>query len=401
MPPATASRMRDRVTVSSRGSLVPAGIGWVRAGAGAAAAAGAAAGVAGARGRSLGAAIGQHLLDVLAADPAADPGAGDHCCVQTVLGDQPADQRREQHTRLRAAGSRRGCGSSARRSGGRCGSRGCGCLARSRRRGGGACLSDAGQRSSDRNGFALADQDLEQHPVIGAGDLRIDLVGRHLEQGVVHFDGVARLLDPRADGALGDRLAQLGHQDVVDDTGRCGDVRLLVGRAFGATHLRRGRVAERGPACCCQVMGGRRQPIVRRRRSLGHRGDPHQLGADRHGLPGLDKDLGDHTVIRAGDLRIDLVGRHLEQRVVELHRVADLLEPVGEFSFGNRLAQLGHRDEPLVVRHAVSPGCLTYQPCSERPEKVIMVSPIASERLGWAWINRPTSLGNASQLTAR
>ena len=41
------------------------------------------------------------------------------------------------------------------------------------------------------------------------------------------------------------------------------------------------------------------------------------------------------------------------------------------------------------------------QPCSERPEKVIMVSPIASERLGWAWISRPTSLGNASQLTAR
>ena len=50
-----------------------------------------------------------------------------------------------------------------------------------------------------------------------------------------------------------------------------------------------------------------------------------------------------------------------------------------------------------------SPGCLESiaQPCSERPEKVIMVSPIASERLGWAWISRPTSLGNASQLTAR
>ena len=41
------------------------------------------------------------------------------------------------------------------------------------------------------------------------------------------------------------------------------------------------------------------------------------------------------------------------------------------------------------------------QPCSERPEKVIMVSPIASDRLGCAWISRPTSLGNASQLTAR
>ena len=48
------------------------------------------------------------------------------------------------------------------------------------------------------------------------------------------------------------------------------------------------------------------------------------------------------------------------------------------------------------------PDCLSLpQPCRERPEKVIMVSPIASERLGWAWISRPTSFGSASQFTAR
>ena len=55
-------------------------------------------------------------------------------------------------------------------------------------------------------------------------------------------------------------------------------------------------------------------------------------------------------------------------------------------------------DQPFVpspLRSSVN------QPCSERPEKVIMVSPMASDRLGWAWIRRPTSLGRASQLTAR
>lgn len=35
MPPATASRIRERVTIPSRGSLVPAGTGWVVAAAGA------------------------------------------------------------------------------------------------------------------------------------------------------------------------------------------------------------------------------------------------------------------------------------------------------------------------------------------------------------------------------
>ncbi len=30
-----------------------------------------------------------------------------------------------------------------------------------------------------------------------------------------------------------------------------------------------------------------------------------------------------------------------------------------------------------------------------------MVSPMASERLGWAWISLPTSDGSASQLTDR
>ncbi len=41
------------------------------------------------------------------------------------------------------------------------------------------------------------------------------------------------------------------------------------------------------------------------------------------------------------------------------------------------------------------------QPCSERPVRASMVSPTASERLGWGWMKAPTSAGSACQLTAR
>ena len=70
--------------------------------------------------------------------------------------------------------------------------------------------------------------------------------------------------------------------------------------------------------------------------------------------------------------------------------------------------------DPIVPSVTVSPSlgmvtthsslivaCSRDQPCRERPEKVIMVSPMASERLGWAWISLPTSDGRASQFTAR
>ena len=60
----------------------------------------------------------------------------------------------------------------------------------------------------------------------------------------------------------------------------------------------------------------------------------------------------------------------------------------------------------MVTTHSSAITCSRVeieedQPCRERPEKVIMVSPMASERLGWAWMSRPTSYGSASQLTDR
>src|SRR5262249_59301256 len=46
-----------------------------------------------------------------------------------------------------------------------------------------------------------------------AGHLGIDLVGLNLHQWLIALDAIARLLEPAADGALGDRLAELGHFD--------------------------------------------------------------------------------------------------------------------------------------------------------------------------------------------
>ena len=59
-------------------------------------------------------------------------------------------------------------------------------------------------------------------------------------------------------------------------------------------------------------------------------------------------DLGDEDPLdgagdRRRDLGVDLVGGHLEQRLVDLDLVADLLEPAGDGALGDALAQGGHR----------------------------------------------------------
>ena len=47
---------------------------------------------------------------------------------------------------------------------------------------------------------------------------------------------------------------------------------------------------------------------------------------------------------RRGHLGVDLVGGDLDQRLVGLHRVAHLLQPLEHGALGDRLAHLGHRD---------------------------------------------------------
>ena len=54
-------------------------------------------------------------------------------------------------------------------------------------------------------------------------------------------------------------------------------------------------------------------------------------------------DLGQHTGDRRRHLGVDLVGGHLEQRLVDRDLVADALQPLRDRALGDRLAQLGHR----------------------------------------------------------
>ena len=96
----------------------------------------------------------------------------------------------------------------------------CGTVRRRGRRGsslgasGVTVLADHRQLGTDRDGFALRDQDLGDGPVDRGGHLGVDLVGRNLEQHLVLGDRVADLLVPLRDGALGDRFTELGHRDI-------------------------------------------------------------------------------------------------------------------------------------------------------------------------------------------
>src|SRR5262249_11146501 len=53
---------------------------------------------------------------------------------------------------------------------------------------------------------------------------------------------------------------------------------------------------------------------------------------------------------RRRDLRVDLVRRHLEQRLVRLDAIADLLEPPSDGALSDAFAELGHGDR---YRHVV------------------------------------------------
>ena len=75
-------------------------------------------------------------------------------------------------------------------------------------------VGDDGQLGADLDGGALLHEDLGDEAGSGRRDLGVDLVGRDLEEDLVLRDGVAHLLVPAGDGSFGDGLAQLGHDDV-------------------------------------------------------------------------------------------------------------------------------------------------------------------------------------------
>ena len=76
-----------------------------------------------------------------------------------------------------------------------------------------AGLADERQLAADLDGVVLLRDDLGQHTRRRGGDLGVDLVRRHLEQRLVDLDGVALLLQPPCDGALGHALTKCGHLD--------------------------------------------------------------------------------------------------------------------------------------------------------------------------------------------
>src|SRR6266545_4494594 len=162
-------------------------------------------------------------LDVLAAHPPARPAALDLAQVDVVLAGEPAHQRRHDRPLGPVARDRRG----------RPGLLGAGLLAAPGSRAlvlglhfprglglrlglaarPGAAARDDGQLGADLDGLVLLDLDRLQDAGHRGGDLGVDLVGGHLEQRLVRLDPVALLLQPAGDGALGDRLAELGHPD--------------------------------------------------------------------------------------------------------------------------------------------------------------------------------------------
>jgi len=72
-------------------------------------------------------------------------------------------------------------------------------------------VANARDLGADFDGLILGNQDLEEDAGDGGRDLGVDLVGGHLNDGLIELDGIADLLEPRRNGALGDGLAQSGH----------------------------------------------------------------------------------------------------------------------------------------------------------------------------------------------
>ena len=91
-------------------------------------------------------------------------------------------------------------------------------LGRWRRRcgvgGGGALVADHGDHRADVDRLAFGDADLGHHAGDRRGHLGVDLVRGDLEQRLIGGDGVADLLEPLRDRALGDGLTELWERDV-------------------------------------------------------------------------------------------------------------------------------------------------------------------------------------------
>ena len=116
----------------------------------------------------------------------------------------------------------------------------------------------------------------------------------------------------------------------------------LSGRRLSGRRLSGRRLS--GRSLRCRGLGSRRFGRLVLGRSGGRAGTVADLREDRADLDRLvllDEDLFDHATDGRRDLGVDLVGRDLEQTFVGLDGVADLLQPAGDRSLGDALAERG------------------------------------------------------------
>ena len=116
--------------------------------------------------------------------------------------------------------------------------------------------------------------------------------------------------------------------------GRLGGGGLGRGRLGGHGGLLRGGLLGRGRLSCAARRPARRRPAAPITASSAPTSTVSSSG---------DLDLQQRAGDRRRDLGVDLVGGDLEQRLVDLHRVADLLEPAGDGALGDALAERRHR----------------------------------------------------------
>ena len=343
---------------------------------------------------------------------------------------QGARRRRRREGRDRGERRRRlHCGGGRRGGRGRCGGRG--------PRG-----SDDAELAADGHRGVGRHADLEQHAGDGRRDLGVDLVGGDLDQRLVHGHLVADLLEPAGDRALGDALAQGGEQDrrrgarggcgaarIRDGCGSAGGEYAGSGSGWAAGRMIDGAGAKAGWGAGGASYAGAGTSYAgagagRRRRGLRGVADDGELAAHRHDRVLAGGDPQEHARRRRGDLGVDLVGGDLEQRLVGVDVLTLGLQPPGDRALGDALAQLGHRDgdghgvEGLLRLVRCGAGCgecgagvrcsalratgssCPRQPCacSGLPARAMCASPIASDRVGWAWMSEATSSACASQL---
>src|SRR6185436_16103355 len=109
--------------------------------------------------------------------------------------------------------------------------------------------------------------------------------------------------------------------------------------------------------------------------------------------PFLGKDLAQGPLERRRDLRVDLVGHDLDQRLVLGDMIARLLQPLPDRPLGDALAELGHRH----LGHVRCSSVVTGRP-ARWGLRMALVSPIATHSVeaSRCWTSATTARHDAA-----